>query len=311
VRQVRIDDDRLALQLLGALGDVVGVRGGGNREARKSDGQAHVAGAYSGSQPSTDVIAGAAPTRHDHHVRWLLLVSLAFHVALLMVLVSGHKPIAPRATLVSGQVEEPAPMVVEMLEPTGGGGGHGGGHSAAGDDAGSPARAVPTTGIVRIASTRAAHAAPPRARSTERSTDGWAGLSIRTESQGDGAGTGNGNGIGAGTGNGIGFGNGGGVHVERDVPPPPPPPPPPSMARKAKLIWPMRDLDVEDESALFVAKVTVDTDGSVVGARMLTSRPGSRAQHAANAIWTFRYAPALGDDGAPIRSTFEQSFQIR
>ena len=62
---------------------------------------------------------------------------------------------------------------------------------------------------------------------------------------------------------------------------------------------------------MFVAKVTVDEDGSVVGARMLTTRPGSRSEHAANAIWTFRYAPALDDGGKPIRSTFEQPFQVR
>ncbi len=96
----------------------------------------------------------------------------------------------------------------------------------------------------------------------------------------------------------------------RDVPAPPPAPPV-SRARPAKLVWPTRDEEVEDEDALFIAKITVDEDGAVVGARMLTNRPGSRGERAANAIWTFRYAPALDDDGHPIRSTFEQPFQIR
>jgi hypothetical protein len=96
------------------------------------------------------------------------------------------------------------------------------------------------------------------------------------------------------------------------VPPPPVPVVPPrSKARPAKLIWPNRDLDVEDESYLFVAKVTVDEQGDVVGARMTTSHPGSRGDHAANAIWTFRYSPALDDTGKPIRSTFDQPFQVR
>jgi hypothetical protein len=100
------------------------------------------------------------------------------------------------------------------------------------------------------------------------------------------------------------------VKVARDVPAPPAPPPV-SKVRPAKLIWPNRDVDVEDESYLFVAKITVDTDGSVVGAHMITMRPGSRADKAADAIWTFRYSPALDDRGVPTRSTFEQPFQVR
>jgi hypothetical protein len=44
---------------------------------------------------------------------------------------------------------------------------------------------------------------------------------------------------------------------------------------------------------------------------MVKTHPGSRGEHAANAIWQFRYAPALDDRGAPVRSTFEQPFQIR
>ncbi|HEY5920850.1 MAG TPA: hypothetical protein VIV11_04230 [Kofleriaceae bacterium] len=125
-----------------------------------------------------------------------------------------------------------------------------------------------------------------------------------------GGGDGNGTGHGNGTGNGIGFGNGGGVQGARDIPAPPAPPPP-SKARPAKLIWPNRDVDVIDDSYLFLARVTVDAEGSVVGARMLTARHGSRAEHAANAIWQFRYSPALDDGGHPIRSTFEQPFQVR
>jgi hypothetical protein len=44
---------------------------------------------------------------------------------------------------------------------------------------------------------------------------------------------------------------------------------------------------------------------------MVTTHPGLRGDQAASAIWTFRYAPALDDAGAPVRSTFEQPFQIR
>jgi hypothetical protein len=96
------------------------------------------------------------------------------------------------------------------------------------------------------------------------------------------------------------------------VPPPPAPElPAPSKARPARLVWPNRDVEVIDDSYLFVAQVTVDVDGAVVGAHMLTMRPGSRAERAADAIWRFRYEPALDEHGVPVRSTFEQSFQVR
>jgi hypothetical protein len=98
---------------------------------------------------------------------------------------------------------------------------------------------------------------------------------------------------------------------EFPAPPAPPAPPPPSKARPAKLLWPTRDREVDDDSYLFVARVTVDTDGSVVGARMINTHPDSRGERAANAIWQFRYSPALDDHGVPIRSTFEQPFQVR
>ena len=45
--------------------------------------------------------------------------------------------------------------------------------------------------------------------------------------------------------------------------------------------------------------------------RMVTTHPGLRADQASSAIWQFRYAPALDDLGTPVRSTFEQPFQIR
>jgi hypothetical protein len=144
-----------------------------------------------------------------------------------------------------------------------------------------------------------------------RSADAWEQINVRMEAgstNGDGGGIGNGHGN--GNGNGIGFGAGGGIRVATDVPAPPPPPAI-SKARPAKLVWPNRDEEVDDEANLFVAKVTVDREGFVVGAHMTRSQPGVKAERAADAIWTFRYAPALDDEGNPIRSTFEQSFQVR
>ena len=119
-------------------------------------------------------------------------------------------------------------------------------------------------------------------------------------------GTGGGNGHGPG----IGFGEGGGIATRASVPAPPAPPPP-SRARPAKLLQPARDVEVIDDSYLFVARVTVDEDGDVAAVHMITTHPGLRGEQAASAIWTFHYAPALDDAGTPIRSTFEQPFQVR
>ena len=53
------------------------------------------------------------------------------------------------------------------------------------------------------------------------------------------------------------------------------------------------------------------SDGDVVGVRMIETRPGRRGELAAELIWHFRYAPALDAAGRPVRSTFEQPFQVR
>ena len=128
------------------------------------------------------------------------------------------------------------------------------------------------------------------------------------DGDGPGAGGGTGGGIGGGHGRGIGLGDGGGIGSIGELPAPPPPPR--SLARPARLLHPSRQTDT-DEAELFIARVTVDTDGDVVGAHMLRSHPGSRGDTAASMIWQFRYDPALDDDGAPVRSTFEQPFAVR
>ena len=259
------------------------------------------------------VIAGRWSTGHNQWVRWLV-GSLAVHALVVLLLVRSHAawyqatsvhPVVVAPDPEPMVVPEPEPMVIEMIAMGGGGGG-------------------------RIAATRSASSSGRYATqlhvATERSP--WEELEITTErpqdSNGNRNGNGNGNGNsngngngnsnrnGNGNGNGIGFGNGGGVRVVRDVPAPPMPEvAPASKARPAKLIWPNRDVEVEDDSYLFTARVTVDDAGDVVGALMLTSRQGSRADRAADAIWSFRYAPALDDAGRPVRSTFEQSFQVR
>jgi hypothetical protein len=131
----------------------------------------------------------------------------------------------------------------------------------------------------------------------------------------DGAAGGEGGGIGGGRGNGIGMGLGGSLAVAPPPPPPPPQPPPEhqappvSRARAAKLIYPKRSRDtVAGET--FIARVTVDDEGYVVGARLVRGFGGPRDDEAASLIFKFRYAPALDDEGHPIRSTLDQNFLV-
>jgi len=224
-----------------------------------------------------------------------VLASIAAHVALLVWLAPSPAPrgVPPRvATL-----ETPAPPAIgeiTLVDVAPGGGG-------------APAPAAPAPSARRAASA-------PRG-------DAWQQVTVRMEpvpaaAHGTGDGARDGTGTGTGTGDGTGDGNGHGhsVRIPQDVPAPPPPPAPPvvplSQARPATLVFPRRDREVEDEDDLFIARVTVDRDGDVTGARMVKTRPGVRGDQAASAIWTFRYLPALDDDGRAITSTFEQPFQI-
>jgi hypothetical protein len=214
-------------------------------------------------------------------VRWLV-ASLAVH-ALVLWLIRGQTQRPQRvwtdpklSTQVVHVVSDP-PVFVDLV---GGGGGH----------------AAPGPRAARVGHVLRAEPSGEMALGMEATTGG--------------TGSGDGGGQGGGHGRGIGFGDGGGIATSAPVPLPPAPPPP-SRARPAKLIFPSRDRDVEDDDDLFVARVTVDTDGAVVGVHMVTTHPGLRGDQAASAIWTFRYAPALDDAGAPVRSTFEQPFQIR
>ena len=142
---------------------------------------------------------------------------------------------------------------------------------------------------------------------------------------GDGAGVGLGDGVGLGLGTGLGLGDGIGAGPGlRDLaslpapppaplPPPPPPPPPaekpPSRARPPRLIYPARDRP-SDDAETFVARLTVDTDGYVVGARLIRGLGGPRDELASQLVWRFRYAPALDVDGREIRATIDQRFLV-
>lgn len=123
---------------------------------------------------------------------------------------------------------------------------------------------------------------------------------------------GDGDGTGGNRGSGIGFGDGGRIVLDEQplaLPEPAADVPAPSKARPAKLIYPKRTRDLGADR-LFVARITVDRDGYVVGAKLVRGIGGPRDTEAADLIFRFRYLPALDDAGHAIRSTFEQPFHV-
>ncbi|HSR97770.1 MAG TPA: hypothetical protein VLM79_12005, partial [Kofleriaceae bacterium] len=119
-------------------------------------------------------------------------------------------------------------------------------------------------------------------------------------------------GLGDGQGRGIGFGTGRGdadAAVAALAVPTPDLMPQPSQARPPKLIYPRRAREIEDER-LFVARLTIDGDGFVVGAHLLEGRGSPGAERAASAVWRFRYRPALDAAGRPITVTIDQRFLV-
>lgn len=148
-------------------------------------------------------------------------------------------------------------------------------------------------------------------RDGERDDGGDDGRDSGAAAAGGCAGAGDCVGGGRGRGRGIGFGDGGGLPIPPAAPTPPPAPSgdPPSKARPATLIFPVRQRDVDD-AELFIARVTIDHEGFVVGAKLVRGFGGPRDEQASDLIWRFRYAPALDAAGRPIRSTLDQRFLV-
>ncbi len=234
----------------------------------------------------------------------VLVGSIAVHVAAGIALLAVEHAAAER--------EERAQLAVELVDvtlvapvpspPRDAGGGTG------------PARPA------RPAAQPARPAAAPRpAAATRRSARQASEPALTTSNEPSSASAatrgdaGSGGGRGGGHGHGIGLGDGGGIEVP-ELPPPPPAAPLPavvqvSRARPARLIYPSRNREVSD-SELFIARVTVDDDGYVVGARIVRGFGDPRDDQASNLIWRFRYAPALDDAGRAIRSTLDQGFLV-
>ena len=63
-------------------------------------------------------------------------------------------------------------------------------------------------------------------------------------------------------------------------------------------------------ASLFVAHLTIDDEGFVVGALLVRGVGGSRDDQAASCVWRFRYSPALDDDGRPVAAAIDQPFLL-
>jgi hypothetical protein len=194
------------------------------------------------------------------------------------------------------------------------------------DPSASPKRAVsrepgPVRAIAPDAPRRSALADEVTMRIESPSPDAGDASGDRDDELGDTSGgragglvdaSGRADGLGGGTGRGIGFGAGRGdsdAALAAFAVPTPDLVPRPSRARPPHLVYPRRNRDV-DESRLFVARLTIDTDGFVVGAQLVGGRGERGADRAANAVWRFRYRPALDAAGRPITVTIDQRFLV-
>jgi len=221
--------------------------------------------------------------------------SIAVHAILLVVVLATRARDNPRelvepATHVELTQVDLVPRTTPVPPPNGGGGGDGGGID---------------------------QAAPRRATVMPRTTSVASYLGrvtmVSDHGTGTGSGAGGGTGGGYGGGNGTGFGLGTGSGIEREELPPPPPPPPTPIISKARppiLIYPKRTGEAE-EGDTFLARVKIDNEGFVVGAKIVRGLGPNQNMTASELIWKFRYLPALDDAGTPISWTLDQPFLVQ
>jgi len=111
---------------------------------------------------------------------------------------------------------------------------------------------------------------------------------------------------GAGGAGGKAGGTGGGAQATRRARPAPRKV---SKARPPRLVYPKRVRD-ERDGDVFVAVVTIDEGGWVVGVRLVQGVSPYADQKALDAAWRLHYDPALDDSGRPIRARVEQRFMV-
>ncbi len=82
-----------------------------------------------------------------------------------------------------------------------------------------------------------------------------------------------------------------------------------SRARPPRLVYPKRFRD-ERGGEVFVALLTVDEDGWVVGVRLVKGVDPHADEKALSAVWRFHYEPALDAAGRPVRAKVQQRFMV-
>ncbi len=228
-----------------------------------------------------------------------------------------HAPLIAAIVTCAGRprdAHEPGPLAIEMVEapavtaPVEEPPGVAGGPSAGARAAPVPPRA-PRTPRSRVAPVDLVGAVEREAR--VGSDDGG------SERKGNGSGSGSGSGSGDGDGDGSGTGDGRRAALGADVPvadrlpaaPARPPPPAASRARPPRLIYPKRQR-AESEGQVYVARLSIDHEGFVVGVRLTAGTRSRRAEAAQTSVWRFRYDPARDDAGRPIAAQIEQRFML-
>jgi hypothetical protein len=240
--------------------------------------------------------------------------SLAIHcaIALLIVLLLTDEPRAPHAGPRSGAV------AIEMVDAPSMAATGGSPRAQAGAPAAAPRQARTAAPRPQGAPVRPASTVDGAVETTMRidePADTAAGDDPAGVVDGDLAGevTGTlagGGGVGGGRGSGVGLGDGAGLANVADVASLPlPMPPRVSLARPPVLIWPKKEGPIV-ESELYVARLQIDSDGLVAGVRLVRRFREPRDDNAEDAVWKFRYLPALDDDGHPVRATIEQPFML-
>jgi hypothetical protein len=167
--------------------------------------------------------------------------------------------------------------------------------------------------VAKLESGGGGRPAPLRPKATVRPAahtlrEAFGDIAIEGGTGDGGTGGGDGGGIGRGHGRGIGLGEDGAVI--QTIALPTPPAAPVSKARPPKLIYPKHEHGVGNGDDLLVARVTIDRDGFVVGAKLVRRLHDRRDEAAQSAIFRFRYAPALDDDGRAITATIDQPFML-
>lgn len=253
---------------------------------------------------------------HHHRMRRsvALVGSLAIHAACGLALIAVRAPASVEST---ARIElGDAPVEIALVDvisvrDSGGGGTRGARGRAATRPAPVQVARIDRARrqLVRSAPTEHAISDSPSAKSL---SDSLAELASASSERVDGTAGDGGDGGGRGGGHGRGRGRGVGLGDRASLGEPLPAipaAPKASRARPAKLIYPTRER-AASEGELYSARVLIDPEGYVVGAKLLHSA-GPKDADAANMIFRFRYAPALDDDGHPIKSTIEQPFLVQ